>query len=74
MIRLKVKYRNTGFARQIFIWVKLKDKWRYKGVEFGKTYFRVYELTDEGALPRFRDLYGATKKLAPKQNVEEKHE
>lgn len=62
MSRIKVKYRNTGFVRQVFLWFKVKDKWKYKGVEFNRRYFRVYELTNEGVIPRFRDLYGATRK------------
>lgn len=62
MSRLKIKYRNTGFMRQVFIWFKLKDKWQYKGIEFDKSYFRIYRLTDEGVLPRFRDVYGGTRK------------
>lgn len=60
--KIRFKYRNTGFMRQLFVWFKYKGKWRYKGIEFNKSYFRVYELTDEGVLPRFRDLYGATRK------------
>lgn len=60
-MKVKIKYRNTGFMRQVFVWVKYGNKWRYKGIEFNKSYFRIYKLTDEGVLPRFRDLYGATK-------------
>jgi hypothetical protein len=62
MGKIRFKYRNTGFMRQMFIWIKRGNKWRYKGIEFNRSYFRVYELTDEGTLPRFRDLYGATKR------------
>lgn len=60
--KIRLKYRNTGFMRQVFVWFKFRDKWRYKGIEFNKRYFRVYELTDEGVLPRYRDLYGGTRK------------
>ena len=59
---IKLRYRNTGFMRQIFVRFKYKDKWRYKGIEFNRRYFRVYEVTDEGVLPRFRDLYGGIRK------------
>jgi hypothetical protein len=59
-MRIKIKYRNTGFMRQVFVWFKYRGQWRYKGIEFNKSYFRVYKLTDEGVIPRFRDLFGAT--------------
>lgn len=67
MVRIKFKYRNTGFMRQVFVWLRFKNGWKYKGIEFNKRYFRVYKLTNEGVLPKFRDLYGATnkRKLAP---------
>lgn len=59
---VRFRYRNTGFMRQVFIWFKYRGKWHYKGIEFNRHYFRIYRLTDEGTLPRFRDVYGATRK------------
>lgn len=67
-MKARLKYRNTGFMRQIFVWFKYRGKWRYKGVEFNRRYFRIYKLTDEGVLPRFRDLYGATKNRPTPEN------
>lgn len=61
MSKLKLKYRNTGFMRQIFVWFKFKNKWYYKGIEFNRQYFRIYKLTDEGVLPRYKDIYRATR-------------
>lgn len=65
-----IKYRNTGFMRQVFIYLKGK----YAGLEFNKYYFRVYKITPEGVLPRYREI-SILKPLAPKKpNKEGKSE
>lgn len=71
-MKIKIKYRNTGFMRQVFVWFKYKDKWRYKGVEFNRHYFREYKLADEGVLPRFKDWFGATRNNQDYPKVESK--
>jgi len=49
---MRIKYRNTGFMRQIFIMYKKK----YHGVEFNKTYFRYYKLTKQGAVAFYKEI------------------
>lgn len=71
MSRLKLKYRNTGSMRQVFVWFKFKGKWRYKGVEFNRRYFRVYQVADEGLLPRYRDLWRSRKYSSQSATPEE---
>lgn len=50
---VKLKYRNTGFMRQVLIFFRGK----YAGIEFNRLYFRIYKVTPEGELPRYRDLF-----------------
>ena len=49
---MKVKYRNTGFTRQIFVYYKK----RYHGIEAGKRYVRYYRLTPIGSATRFKEV------------------
>ena len=65
---MKIRARNTGFMRQAFVYFRGK----YAGIEFNKRYFRVYKITPEGVLPRFMDLWGATRSRAVKRAIKEK--
>lgn len=49
---MKIRYRNTGFIRQLFIYYKNK----YHGVEVGEKYARYYRLTPEGVLPKYKEI------------------
>ena len=50
---MKLRYRNTRFARQLFFYFK----GRYCGVEIGKRYIRYYRITEQGALGKYKELH-----------------
>jgi hypothetical protein len=49
---MTLRYRNTGFMRQLFIYHRKK----YCGLEFNKRYIRYYRITPEGALGHYKEI------------------
>ena len=49
---MKLKYRNTGFMRQLFLYAGGK----YSGLELGRWYLRYYRRTPEGVLPKYKEI------------------
>ena len=55
---MKARYRNTGLMRQVFIYWRGK----YTGIEFNRRYIRLYKITPEGVMPRYKELRKITGK------------